>query len=202
MNKSVIMKIAGILAGSFLVITVATFFLYPYLNEENYEQIQNERLEKKSAVDEGISAGTAETSLARLDFLSDGLGTSEEFDQMLQGKIDSLLVENSELKAELDSVKNEMALLEESLREESAYADGERIGGEMVNASDEQQEEFSERVKSLLNLDEDELKPIANQMSQSELVRIYRSSGNLHREKLLRSLSAERAAKLMREIML
>jgi len=73
---------------------------------------------------------------------------------------------------------------------------------EFIAAASQPEEEFSERVKSLLNLDEEDLTPIANQMTQQELVKIYRNSGNLQREKLLRSLSAERATKLMQEIML
>jgi Mg/Co/Ni transporter MgtE len=71
-----------------------------------------------------------------------------------------------------------------------------------VTIAEEPQEEFSERVKSLLNLDEEDLTPIASQMTQQELVKIYQTSSNLQREKLLRSLTPERAAKLMQEIML
>jgi len=61
--------------------------------------------------------------------------------------------------------------------------------------------EFRDNVKSLLNLDEEELAPIVRQMSTSQLLRLYRSGSNMQREKLLRSLTPSQAASLMREVM-
>ena len=46
MNKSALIKIAGILVVSFIVVTIVTFFLYPYINEEKYEQVQTERADR------------------------------------------------------------------------------------------------------------------------------------------------------------
>ncbi|WP_340103516.1 hypothetical protein [Rhodohalobacter sp. 8-1] len=214
MNKSALIKIAGILIGSFAVITVATFFLYPYINEEKYEQIQAEReqqmppddLERSSDPDlsatyrpDAIPAGENEAA-------SDSVFSQVGGPEMM--KIDSLFAVNDSLTQQLDSIKNSLNNLENALRAsgaEESQLDKVKRGAENVDilaASDVPKEEFAERVKSLLNLDEEDLTPIANQMTQHELVKIYSSSGNIQREKLLRSLSPERATKLMQEIML
>jgi Mg/Co/Ni transporter MgtE len=63
-------------------------------------------------------------------------------------------------------------------------------------------EAFKDRVKSLLNLEEDELAPILEKMTSNQLVRLYTEAGNTQREKILRALNSERAARLITEVML
>lgn len=214
MNKSTLIKIAGILVGSFAVITVATFFLYPYINEDKHEQVQAERgdrlppedIEKSSDPDLSANYNDDEASSDEYTAGSDSVLVEDKSPLMM--KIDSLFAANDSLTQQFDSAKISLNNLENALRELGAdenQLDQVRRGTEDVEflaAAQEPKEEFSERVKSLLNLDEEELTPIANQMTQQELVKIYSNSGNIQREKLLRSLSAERAAKLMKEIML
>lgn len=211
MNKSALIKIAGIVMITFLVITVVTFFLYPYLNEEKYEQIQNDRLLNQPAGDFEDSLGSESSELddgttgADENSLFQDSPAAQEGD--FSGVIDSLQHVNDSLSLKLNEVQESLAELENAIRRNGVdpaqlLADSGDGEAAFVEASDEQTEEFAERVKSLLNLDEEELTPIANQMSQQELVRIYSNSGNIQREKLLRSLSPERAAKLMKEIML
>lgn len=214
MNKSAIFKIAGIVIASFLVITVITFFLYPYLNKDKYEQIQNERqINQPSGEFEGnsLSSGQIEDKAYNgqlagdHSFYQDSTGTESTY---FAATIDSLQHLNDSLTVRLEEVLANLTELEEAVKKNGAdpaklvQANPGGNDAAFIQASEEPKEEFSERVKSLLNLDEDELKPIANQMSQQELVRIYSNSGNIQREKLLRSLSPERAAKLMKEIML
>lgn len=215
MKKSALFKIAGIIVVSFVVITVAMFFLYPYLNEEKYEQIQAERSERTPS--NSFQVGTQDEQLpieAGEDTESEPASGSRvqvfegDRDQLLM-KLDSLKAVNDSLSTELESAQAGLLNLENVLKQTgvdpqqlASARRGEGVDAEFIIASEEPKEEFSERVKSLLNLDEEELTPIANQMSQQELVRIYSSSGNIQREKLLRSLSPERAAKLMKEIML
>lgn len=214
MKKSALFKIAGIIAASFVVVTVAMFFLYPYLNEEKYEQIQAERSERtpsnsfqSGTEDEQLTGGFDDDTVS--DFGPDNQEQAFEGDKnQLLMKLDSLMAVNDSLSLELESAQAGLSNLENVLKQtgvdpqQLASAKQGEGNVEFIIASEEPREEFSERVKSLLNLDEEELTPIANQMSQQELVRIYSSSGNIQREKLLRSLSPERAAKLMKEIML
>lgn len=210
MNKSLLIKIVGIILISFLVITVAMFFLYPYINEDNYEKIQAERLENSASEPTGNRVQTGEesnlTGGGQFTYLQNEIRRLRQGDFGWEEEIDSLKEANRLITMERDSVLAELQDLKERLENEpERFAEnvGQAAGNpEMVAASDEATEEFSERVKSLLNLDEEELEPIANQMTQNELVKIFKNSSNMQREKLLRSLSPERAAKLMREIML
>ena len=216
MNKSALIKIAGILVVSFIVVTIVTFFLYPYLNEQKYEEIQTERSDRyPSDILEGGATedelppfeGQEQSSVSLGRAGSDSLFTSNS-DSSLIATIDSLMAVNDSLKQKLDSAQLLMSNLENALVATGAdeeQLDEVRQGNndvEFIAAAQEPKEAFAERVKSLLNLDEEDLTPIANQMTQEELVKIYTSSGNLQREKLLRSLSPERATKLIQEIML
>lgn len=212
MDKSVILKIIGILIASFLVITLTIFFLFPYLNEEKHDQIQQERLhssaEELSYADVDLLPESNISGTGRFAYLQQELLRQKQDSRRWENRVDSVLAVQHSVEQERDSLFAELEYLKEQIEEGGEIVAGNRqdAGGnadvEMVAAADEPTEEFSERVKSLLNLDEEELKPIANQMTQDELVRIYRNSGNIQREKLLRSLNPERAAKLMREIML
>jgi hypothetical protein len=216
MNKSALIKIAGILVVSFIIVTIVTFFLYPYLNEQKYEEIQTERSERYpsdvlegGATEDGLPAfeGQENRPVSMAEAGSDSLFTTNR-DSSLVAMIDSLMAVNDSLSQKLDSAQVVMTNLENALVATGAdeeQLDEVRQGNddvEFIAAAEEPKEAFSERVKSLLNLDEEDLTPIANQMTQEELVKIYTSSGNIQREKLLRSLSPERAAKLMQEIML
>ena len=205
MNKSAFIKIAGILLGTFIVITIAIFFLYPYLNTQKYEQIQAER-DQRSLPGEFQSSDSDSVAIAGFNSL-EADSAFEQNKEYLRMKVDSLIAANDSLTQKLNSATNSLKNFESALGqtgvEDSRLADiAEGNMAEFVAASVEPEEEFAERVKSLLNLDEEDLTPIANQMTQQELVKIYSNSGNIQREKLLRSLSPERATKLMQEIML
>jgi len=215
MNKSALIKIAGILVVSFIVVTVATFFLYPYINEEKYEQIQTERNDRypTDELEGGANTGVLQpmdSQRSSADALqrtvTDSLVVAS--DSTLVITIDSLKAANDSLSQQLDSALATIANLESALKatgaDENQLSEVRRGNNdvEFIAAASVPKEEFAERVKSLLNLDEEDLTPIANQMTQEELVKIYSSSGNIQREKLLRSLSAERATKLMQEVML
>lgn len=214
MNKAGIIKIAGVVILSFIVIVVVTFFLYPYLNEETYEEIQKERLLNSPDSTTDRSSVTAESNITgdgQFEYLQQELRRNKELEKTLEIRLDSMIAVNQKMKHERDSVFAELELLKDRLENNNQYSDTDRnqaaagnqgAAAEMIAASNEPNEAFSERVKSLLNLDEEELEPIANQMSHLELVKIFRNSSNMQREKLLRSLTPKRAAKLMQEVML
>jgi len=103
----------------------------------------------------------------------------EENEMRLHGVIDSLYVRIDQLEQLVDSLQNPV--------EENNELDPA---------------EFTERVKSLLNLEEDELGPILKNMTKGQIVRLYNGGGTIQRQKILRSMEADKAAELMTEIML
>lgn len=198
MDKLFILKISGVLVVAFLLMLVAAFFLYPKLNSEKYEEVVTSF--EKNQEDGQMLTQTLEDSLLtkeqdsvavdsmardsllvdeenKGDLISDpGFQTSNEI--YMQGVIDSLNLVINDLKTELDALKKAQLAAEKN-----------------------EVEDFSVRVKSLLNLDEDELGPILEKMSSEQLVRLYFGGGTIQREKILRALNADKAAKLMTEIM-
>lgn len=194
MNKSVIIKLAVILIVPILVLTVALYFLYPYLNEEKYQQI--------------VGRDSVATSNYQ-GLLPDTLRTDMNIGE-LPLEMDTLIVENRHLLRVVDSLRTANDTLRQQLeesRKKQDTVDQQSSGQEAIAtvAGNKQQvpaETFAERVKSLLNLETRELSPIINQMDDKQIVRLYRGASSMQREKLLRSLKPERAAKLMSEIML
>lgn len=228
MDKKVILKFSGILIGLFLLTTVIIFFLYPYLNEHGYEeavesvqtiqnsgQIQGETerdLAGQRAADENRNSGQMNETPQMQD--AEIISMTEEFqqnfgvrdtcindsDELLLAKIDSLEQANRNYESELARLNEQLIVAREAAEENAAMED--REGELLTEESQMSQEEFFDRTKSLLNLDREELAPIVAELSKEEIVRLYNGGGTIQREKLLRSLEPERAAEIMKEIML
>lgn len=227
MERSAILKRTGIAFGSFIVITVVMFFLYPYLNKEKYDEIvsgtgssdEMSVYEKPSdnAGDGGIRLGKEFEYLndqieyykkeqSRLLAVIDSLeSSSEEMRRDYEQQITELLEQkaNAESFAEQNTPQQNTTPQQEQPQQPAAQAqfiaDAGNVGVEM---NQDEQEEFFNKVKSFLNLDEEELAPIVSNLDNEELVRLYKGGGTIQREKLLRSLKPERAAEIMKVIML
>jgi len=117
-----------------------------------------------------------------------------EREDKLNRRIDSLRQVN-------DSLNVLMTAIQDSINDRSLTVPQEEIveNGAGIAGFDE---DFSDRIKSLLNLDEEELAPIVDKMNRDQLVRLYQGGGSIQREKLLRALKPERAAELIQKIML
>ncbi len=190
-----VLKIPGIIIGSFIGVFALVFFLYPYINEDHFNELIG-------ASEAGDSAAITES------YLSGSSVVSEEELELMQQEIVSLQAANNELLDTIDSLEQVNEDLQLEIREWENMEDFMPVAetpnepvqrGATAYMSDE---EFSERVKSLLNLDEDELSPIVREMDDGQLIRLYYSGGNIQREKLLRSLEPARAARVMNEVML
>jgi len=206
MSKKILIIVAAVVVP-FLAMLVLFYFLYPQLNEEKYEQILSESTEDQT---EEPVRDEFEYNKVAIDASSAENYTFEDYES-LPNNLELLLAEQKSLQSTIDSLKNEKEALVSELDELNSSVDslravetaGNNVPESMLaEASAETGEEFSERVKSLLNLEEEQLAPIVKQLSDEQLIRLYDSAGNIQREKLLRSLSASRAAKLMEKIML
>lgn len=220
MDKKVILKFSGILIGLFLLTTVTVFFLYPHLNEEGYEEavesvqtLQNSGPVQGAAdqeqVDEGsIDENTDSSQVNERPQMQDAeiISMREELQQnfsvrdtcinnnneLLLARIDSLEEVNRSYESELAALNEQLIVARGAAAEQNTTTEDSQMS----------QEEFFDRTKSLLNLDREELAPIVAELSKQEIVRLYNGGGTIQREKLLRSLEPERAAEIMKEIML
>lgn len=217
MSKSGIIKITGLLVIPFLVLTVAMYFLYPYLNEEKYNEVvakfntDEKKVERLAPHERTITSdgGSNSTTLEKdFDTLSGQIEALKSQNIDLQTRLDSIRALNEELQQKLDKKAKALkdtkqnqadAVVKQNQPQATDFAQAATQNGQKQT---QDTEAFSERVKSLLNLDEEQLAPIVNQMSNDQLIRLYRGGGTIQRQKLLRSLKPDRAAKIMTEIML
>ena len=194
MSKKGVLKIAGIIIGPLLVMAIAAYFLYPYFNEKEYEAIA----EKYDRRDEPVAQ--VESMKIGKDF------------QTLVEQVKLLKTANEELNSTIDTLQKRNEVLAEKLKTHENKSTNEQDSSVVEPADSMQattvskqtlaQEKFGERIKSLLNLDNEDLTPIVNEMTDRQLVQLYNGGSSIQRKKLLRSLDPKRAAKLMTEVML
>ncbi|MEO1022657.1 MAG: hypothetical protein AAFW89_08935 [Bacteroidota bacterium] len=184
MNKSVIIKLLIFLIVPPLVFVVAAYFLFPYLNSAKHEeavaiaQMDPDSLAKYYPELAGIE--TDSLTADSLGVMNDSTWTAPE---KLAGlsEVDSLYRVIDYLEYQIDSLVNrEVIIAQEMQRKE---------------------EEFTSRVKSLLNLEEDQLGPILEKMNNEQLLRLYTNGSSTQREKILRVVKPAKAAQLIAEIM-
>lgn len=193
MSINKVFKILGFIFLPLLPLTVAVYFLFPYINEEKYQEVAEKYDEEIVLADnfetpENYDGEAVEEDLGTL---RERASAFQETIQELQIRLDSLTMVNDSLESKLLAKEEELTDLKEN--EESATED--TVSEELSN------EELAENVKSLLDLDDENLSPILNEMSDSQLIRLYEVGSSLQRKKLLRALESKRAAKLMTEVM-
>lgn len=210
MTKGDIIKLSGLLIVPVIVFTIVLFFLYPVINKGEFElikenfsrnqeglppitraefdslQVADSMLTDNTNAEDILTDITADTNSLTVEMLDSILANQKTEEPSmevvsLQPVVDSLLMVIANLERQLDIEKQNTARLQE----------------EAVK----NQEEFADRVKSLLNLEEDELAPILERMSSKQLIKLYNSGGSVQREKILRSLNSDKAARLMSEVM-
>jgi len=188
------------------------FFLYPHLNEEKYNEIV-ETFEQQQ--EESFNEGAF--SYKPGDNKQDTVSGTFSDSVATQSSMDSLSVDTAYIAGEVESMGqslNTVEMFEENEIRLHGVIDSlyvridqlEQLVDSLQNPIEENNEldptEFADRVKSLLNLEEEELGPILKNMTKGQIVRLYNGGGTIQRQKILRSLEADKAAELMTEIML
>lgn len=195
MNKGNIIKIAGFLVIPIIIMLIVVYMLYPIINKDRYDLIvrTNGTLYDSVLVD----------SLARIDSLmkADSVALADSLALIASEQLERAQKMNFANK--IDSLERMVYMLSMRLEELSLSKEMELTAKKLANNSNKnEQEVFKDRVKSLLNLEEDEMAPILEKMTSQQLVQLYREAGNTQREKMLKALSSDRAARLITEVML
>jgi len=174
-------------AGSFLILLVLMFFMYPVVNPEaaidEEEPVTMNETEKEKPVEAGIINMNSEVipdSVSQTPGNSEGIQAREEPVKKMTGiyevKIDSLKQVIEKLKEEHES---EIAKLK----------------------SVKQDERLVETAKTLLSMDEEDLAPIVNSLEDNELLKLYEHSAGMQRQKLLRTLDPQKASEILKTVM-
>lgn len=196
MDKSVIIKLVGFLVVTFIIMVVASFFLFPLLSSDSYDQIvQNHQNELNGIADSTTVVGDS-LAADSLGTVPDSLGVKpiNELADVTKNELSILKIEKVKLQARVDSMVSVIYQLKRDLEEKNSRL------SELESRTDP--EEFSQRVKSLLSLEVEEMSPILSKMTNKQIVKLYINSGNTQREKILRSLNPDKAAEIISEVML
>jgi len=177
-------KQAGLIAGgsvvSLIVLIVITYLIYPYLNPEKVQKVRAE-------ADSNSAAG----------FFYPEMYNPEKIDSLnvrlsgLKTVIDSLNGDIANYQSVIDSLSTQM----ESLKEYKAQNEIPAKTPDLIKIESET------IAKSLLKLDVDVLAPIVNLLEDKQLITLYSTASTLEKEKLLRSLKPEKAARILKEVM-
>jgi hypothetical protein len=179
-------KKIGLYAGgfivSFLVMIAAVYFLYPYINAERATAVQEQyNLELNESVE---TAGSGSQTTVQ----------SNQNTSSVRERMEALAAaerQKQQYEAVIDSLKNEMERMEQEYLE--------RLDDQARGAASE---EVENTTKTLLNLDEETLAPIANRLDHAQLMKLYRAASNMQREKLLSALEPEKASEILKEALL
>lgn len=179
MNIKKIGTWAGAFIGSFVVILIAVYFLFPYLNPDKAASVKN----SSSQTNRESTFDPNRYSLQAVDSLNQAIST-------LQGRVDTLQ----------DSVNFKQQIID-SLKLEMETGKGEPTTQPVAQKIVEDFPEIEEATKPLLSLDEDVLAPIVDLLEEQQLISLYRKGSGRQREKLLRSLKPEKAARILKKVM-
>ena len=182
--------IAGIFVVSFLVIVVALYLLYPTINPDAIAEIEAAKEQPEFSVESYNPNDFSPEAVTRLRRqvidLQDSVRVLNNREARYLANIDSLSVQVAELlNRPIPDPVSRPNQNEQAEDAEKAKSD----------------ERIQEIAKTLLSLDEEELTPIANLMTDSELAELYSSATKGQREKLLRVLEPEKAAKILKKVM-
>jgi len=201
----IILMILGFIVAFFLFL-VLSFYLYPVFNSNTGQQAAVEVPEDGPGYYEFdyIKFGPAAVRelQARIEELEEELAGVDRGENDQLATIDSLhrvTVRKdqriAELEARLEGTEQGGA------NTRFASSGGSLFGSGSSDNSLEGDQKLQNISKSLLNLDEDELGPILNRLSDAQLVKLYENSSNIRRAKLMRSLDPGKAALLLRRVM-
>jgi len=187
--RRIIISIIGFILA-FLIFLVISFYLYPSFNP-----------------DAKLSYTGGEIYL--YDYASFGPQNLSD----MKNKIDELETELSKRKSKemkdialIDSLFQVSMQLEDELLAINSANPGINSTGNTeyannVDALFEKDPKVEEITKSLMRLDEEELRMILSPLSDTNLIQIYNTASNSQREKLLRSLEPIKAASILKRIM-
>lgn len=196
MNKGKIVKIAGFLVVPIIVMLIVVYLLYPIINKERYDLIvrTNGTLYDSVMVD----------SLARIDSVmrADSIAIADSLALIASEELNR--AQNMDFAIKIDSLERMLYIVSTRLEDLIKSKEVPSTSKNQAHTSKEniEEEAFKDRVKSLLNLEEKEMAPILAKMTSQQLVQLYREAGNTQREKILKALSSDRAARLITEVML
>ncbi len=194
-----------IMMTAFIIFLVLSFYLYPYINPPDDELSGQFDLGDFYEYDyEQFGPQAVTDLLAQIRSLEEELEELREQDEENSAVIDSLSELTHEQEEELQEMETMLAAAEEleaveEVVDEDEEVDPEQLAQDLQEEPDDgnMQARLQEIASNLLLLNEEELAPIVNHLSEDRLLELYEHSSNIQRQQLLRALDPEVAAELV-----
>jgi CHASE3 domain sensor protein len=183
-KKKIIILVA--ISVSVLILGGLGFYLlYPKINSEKYQETV-QLVEEENALNATLNSSESESS-------------------NLENKLDAIDSESRKMlvepyKTQIDSLESIISELER-LRDE-LITDKSDLN-EVIKKLDEevsQKVTFEEELKGILSLDDKQLSPILEKMNDMKVADLYQGSNINQKQKILRCLEPEKAAKLLEAV--
>ena len=204
-GRRLVLIIISLIAAFFLFLLIS-FWIYPLINPEAAESSQN--IDMPPPPEEYYPYNFVEFGPARvrdlksqISDLEQRLDQKDQREQQMLSTIDSLyrVTENQEQQLANGQAGTQQQGFQSSFAASREDPFASPFGG--GPSADAPEDPVTELAKSLATLDEEELGPILNRLSDTQLVQLYQSTSSIRREKLLRSLDPGKAATLIRRVM-
>tara|TARA_Y200000002_G_scaffold383300_1_gene405083 strand:- start:8139 stop:8699 length:561 start_codon:yes stop_codon:yes gene_type:complete len=161
---------------------IGFYVLYPKINPEKYEETV-QQVEEENAQNATLNSLESESSNLEA---TDSSNRISSVVKMQKAQIDSLESIISELESLRDELNTDKTDLNEAMRKLE----------EQVN----QKATFEEELKGIFSLDDKQLSPILGKMDDMKVADMYQGSTVNQKQKILRCLDPEKAAKLLEAV--
>jgi hypothetical protein len=203
-TRRIILIVLALLAAFLLFMTIS-FYLYPVINPDadtESARIEMPRSSKGYYEFDYVRFGPAAVMKLQeeIERLEEQIASRQEKDDRDIEVIDSLQQVNDRKDRRIARLEAQMQRGQQDNGDRFAFGGGFG-GGSSASNGLEGDGRVAAIAKSLLTLDEEELGPIVNRLTDSQLEELYTSSSNIRRSKLMRSLDPGKAATLLRRVM-
>jgi len=178
MDKKKIGIWAGGFLGSFIIMLVLAYFLYPFINPKKAKKVKQKQQESKM---KHASYAPDKYNLHAVDSLNDRI-------KIEQTLVDSLKKKSGRQRQVIDSLNNLMKKVKASMKGKAEKAHNDSAAVKKAS-------------QSLLRLDKNSLGPIINLLGDDKLVSLYDKANSRQREKLLKALQPKKAAEILKKVM-
>ncbi|HMB99170.1 MAG TPA: hypothetical protein VKM36_11840 [Balneolaceae bacterium] len=185
----------GVLAGSFLVILILVYLLFPVINPEEaekHELVMAEEQTENQMISETESEISDEGQMTEIPFDTTEVVSKDSTSQRVTDNTSENEISKMEQLyiAQIDSLKQVV----EKLKKEHEL--------ELQEVTTVQLEEkVQETTKTLLSMDENALAPILNELEEPILIKLYNTATGMQKRKLLQSLQPEKASRILKLVM-
>ena len=177
-TKNKIIIIVSVSLGVLLIGSLVFYFFFSSINPEKFEETVQQVEEQNALIAaENASNVTSSTDIrtneARYNFIIDSLETRLN---ELDIEKNEYLTQKTDLVEKVKSLEDELSQLKEN------------------------KTNFEDELKGVLNLDDKQLSPIIQAMKIEKVAELYQNSNTNQKQKILRNLDPDKAAKILESV--